>query len=136
LECCQQACNGVDYILHQEALGSVPRSLADPLETNAANVTGFLNVISTAKDLDVSRVVYASSSLVYGSHEALPKKEEIIGDALSPYALSKRVNELYAGIFSHCYGLPIIGLRYFNVFGPRQNPNGPYAAVFRNGFLQ
>jgi len=129
LECCQQACNGVDFVLHQAALGSVPRSLADPLATNSANVTGFLNVITVAKNLGVSRVVYASSSSVYGSHEALPKKEENIGGALSPYALSKRVNELYAGVFKKCYDLSLVGLRYFNVFGPRQDPHGQYAAV-------
>ena len=100
MECCRQVCHGADYVLHKAALGSVLLSLADPLETNAAYVTGVLNIISTAKDLGIRRVVYASSSSVYGGHEALPEKEEIIGDALSPYAASKRVNELYAGVFS------------------------------------
>ena len=128
-ELCQKICSGVDYVLHQAALGSVPRSIEDPLSTHAANVTGFLNIISASINTGVQRVVYASSSSVYGSHQSLPKKEENIGEALSPYALSKRINELYAGVFNHCYGLPSVGLRYFNVYGPRQDPQGPYAAV-------
>jgi UDP-N-acetylglucosamine 4-epimerase len=126
---CQEACDGVDYILHQAALGSVPRSVEDPISTNAANVAGFLNMLVGARDAKVKRFVYAASSSTYGDHLGLPKVEEIIGKPLSPYAVTKYVNELYADVFSKTYGLKSIGLRYFNVFGPRQDPNGAYAAV-------
>jgi UDP-N-acetylglucosamine 4-epimerase len=126
---CQKACEGVDYILHQAALGSVPRSVADPIVTNATNVSGFLNMLVAARDAKVKRFVYAASSSTYGDHPALPKVEETIGKPLSPYAVTKYVNELYADVFGRTYGLQSIGLRYFNVFGPRQDPNGAYAAV-------
>jgi UDP-N-acetylglucosamine 4-epimerase len=129
LQTCQGACQGADYVLHQAALGSVPRSVEDPLSTNAVNVTGCLNMLLAARDARVKRFVYASSSAIYGDHPALPKVEDRIGQALSPYAASKQANELYAAAFSRCYDLPAIGLRYFNVFGPRQDPAGPYAAV-------
>jgi UDP-N-acetylglucosamine 4-epimerase len=126
---CQRACAGVDYVLHQAALGSVPRSLADPITTNSANTTGFLNMLVAARDAQVKSFTYAASSSTYGDHPALPKVEDHIGKPLSPYAVTKYVNELYADVFSKCYGFHSIGLRYFNVFGPRQNPNGAYAAV-------
>lgn len=126
---CNDACRGVDYILHQAALGSVPRSISNPVATNHTNVSGFVTVLSAAKDAGVRRFVYASSSAVYGDHPGLPKVEDKIGNSLSPYAASKRANELYADAFARCYSLPSIGLRYFNVFGARQDPNGPYAAV-------
>ncbi|MEL4292826.1 NAD-dependent epimerase/dehydratase family protein [Shewanella xiamenensis] len=126
---CQQAVKGVDYVLHQAALGSVPRSIADPLTTNAANITGFLNMLDAAKDEGVSSFTYAASSSTYGDHPALPKVEENIGNPLSPYAVTKYVNELYAGVYARTYGFKTIGLRYFNVFGKRQDPNGAYAAV-------
>lgn len=129
LEDCKGACQGVDYVLHEAALGSVPRSVADPITTNAANVTGFLNILVAARDSNVKRFVYAASSSTYGDHQGLPKVEDIIGKPLSPYAVTKYVNELYADIFSKTYGLECIGLRYFNVFGPRQDPRGAYAAV-------
>jgi UDP-N-acetylglucosamine 4-epimerase len=129
LEDCQTACKGVDYVLHQAALGSVPRSIKDPITTNAVNVSGFLNMLVAARDAKVSRFVYAASSSTYGDHEALPKVEEVIGKPLSPYAITKYVNELYADIFQKSYGLDTIGLRYFNVFGRRQDPDGAYAAV-------
>ncbi|MFY8126574.1 MAG: NAD-dependent epimerase/dehydratase family protein [Hydrogenophaga sp.] len=129
LEDCQRACAGVDYVLHQAALGSVPRSLADPITTNSANITGFLNMLVAARDAQVKSFTYAASSSTYGDHPALPKVEDNIGKPLSPYAVTKYVNELYADVFSKCYGFHTIGLRYFNVFGPRQNPNGAYAAV-------
>ncbi len=129
LEDCQRACAGVDYVLHQAALGSVPRSLADPITTNSANITGFLNMLVAARDAQVKSFTYAASSSTYGDHPALPKVEDKIGKPLSPYAVTKYVNELYADVFSKCYGFHTIGLRYFNVFGPRQNPNGAYAAV-------
>ncbi|PUE05932.1 NAD-dependent epimerase/dehydratase family protein [Limnohabitans sp. WS1] len=119
----------VDYVLHQAALGSVPRSLADPITTNAANVTGFLNMLVAARDAKVQSFTYAASSSTYGDHPALPKVEENIGKPLSPYAVTKYVNELYADVFARSYGFDTIGLRYFNVFGPRQDPNGAYAAV-------
>lgn len=122
-------CKGIDYVCHQAALGSVPRSLKTPLATNKANVDGFLAVLWAAKENRVKRMVYASSSSVYGDHKSLPKVEHQIGNPLSPYAVSKRVNELYADVFARSYGLEIIGLRYFNIFGPKQNPTGPYAAV-------
>ena len=129
LDTCRDACRGVDIVLHQAALGSVPRSIADPLATHAANVTGFLNMLVAAREAGVRRFVYASSSSVYGDHEALPKVEGVVGRPLSPYAASKCADELYADAFGCCYALQIIGLRYFNVFGARQDPQGPYAAV-------
>lgn len=129
LDACRHACAGVDYVLHQAALGSVPRSLADPIATNAANVTGFVNMLVAARDAKVKRFVYAASSSTYGDHPGLPKVEDVIGRPLSPYAVTKFVNELYADVFARCYGMESIGLRYFNVFGARQDPNGAYAAV-------
>lgn len=129
LATCHQAVEGVDYILHQAALGSVPRSINDPITSNDVNVSGFLNMLVAARDAGVKRFVYAASSSTYGDSENLPKVEEIIGKPLSPYAITKYVNELYADIFSKTYGLSCIGLRYFNVFGRRQDPNGAYAAV-------
>lgn len=129
LDTCQSVCNGVDYVLHQGALGSVPRSIADPVASTENNVTGTLNMLVAARDSGVKRFVYASSSSVYGDHPAMPKVEENIGKPLSPYAVTKYVNELHAAQFSQHYGLRTIGLRYFNVFGPRQDPNGAYAAV-------
>lgn len=126
---CAKACEGVDYVLHQAALGSVPRSISDPAKTNAANITGFLNMLIAARDAKVSGFVYAASSSTYGDHPALPKVEDNIGKPLSPYAVTKYVNELYANVFSKSYQFHSIGLRYFNVFGPRQDPNGAYAAV-------
>ncbi|MFH4455590.1 NAD-dependent epimerase/dehydratase family protein [Vibrio alginolyticus] len=120
---------GVDYVLHQAALGSVPRSIADPVTTNAANITGFLNMLQAAKEANVKSFTYAASSSTYGDHPALPKVEENIGNPLSPYAVTKYVNELYAGVYAKTYGFKTIGLRYFNVFGQRQDPNGAYAAV-------
>ncbi|MGV1015862.1 MAG: NAD-dependent epimerase/dehydratase family protein [Fluviibacter phosphoraccumulans] len=129
LETCKNACAGVDYVLHQAALGSVPRSLADPITTNASNVTGFLNMLVAGRDAEVKSFTYAASSSTYGDHPALPKVEENIGKPLSPYAVTKYVNELYADVFARCYEFKSIGLRYFNVFGQRQNTNGAYAAV-------
>jgi UDP-N-acetylglucosamine 4-epimerase len=129
LAVCHEACAGVDYVLHQAALGSVPRSVEDPISTNFANVTGFLNMLVAARDAKVKRFVYAASSSTYGDHPGLPKVEQNIGKPLSPYAVTKYVNELYADVFSRTYGLESIGLRYFNVFGPRQDPKGAYAAV-------
>lgn len=129
LDDCRQVCAGADYVLHQAALGSVPRSLADPIATNAANVTGFLNMLVAARDASVKRFVYAASSSTYGDHPGLPKVEDVIGRPLSPYAVTKYVNELYADVFARCYAMETIGLRYFNVFGHRQDPNGSYAAV-------
>jgi UDP-N-acetylglucosamine 4-epimerase len=126
---CLQACKGMDMITHQAALGSVPRSIKDPARSNQANVTGFLNVLIAAKDSNIKRVVYASSSSVYGDHPALPKIEENVGNPLSPYAVTKYTNELYGKVFGLTYGMEIIGLRYFNIFGPNQDPNNPYAAV-------
>lgn len=126
---CQKACQGIDYVLHQAALGSVPRSIADPITTNATNISGFLNMLTAARDAQVSSFTYAASSSTYGDHPALPKVEENIGNPLSPYAVTKYVNELYADVFSRSYGFKAIGLRYFNVFGQRQDPNGAYAAV-------
>lgn len=126
---CQRACNGVQYVLHQAALGSVPRSLSDPITTNEANVTGFLNMLVAARDARLKRFVFAASSSTYGDHPGLPKVEGVIGKPLSPYAVTKYVNELYADVFARAYGMEVIGLRYFNVFGPRQDPNGAYAAV-------
>lgn len=126
---CQQACAGVDYVLHEAALGSVPRSIADPITTNETNISGFLNMLTAARDAGVSSFTYAASSSTYGDHPALPKVEEHIGHPLSPYAVTKYVNELYADVFARAYGFKSIGLRYFNVFGKRQDPNGAYAAV-------
>jgi UDP-N-acetylglucosamine 4-epimerase len=131
---CQSACAGVDYVLHQAALGSVPRSLEDPLTTNETNITGFLNMLIAARDAGVRRFVYAASSSTYGDHPALPKVEENIGKPLSPYAVTKYVNELYADVFARCYGFETIGLRYFNIFGRRQDPDGAYAAVIPKWF--
>lgn len=129
LDDCQRACEGVDYVLHQAALGSVPRSINDPITTNGTNIGGFLNMLVAARDAKVSSFTYAASSSTYGDHPALPKVEENIGKPLSPYAVTKYVNELYADVFAKTYGFNCIGLRYFNVFGPRQDPNGAYAAV-------
>jgi UDP-N-acetylglucosamine 4-epimerase len=129
LEDCQRAVDGVDYVLHQAALGSVPRSIADPITSNAANISGFLNMLVAARDAGVQSFTYAASSSTYGDHPALPKVEENIGNPLSPYAVTKYVNELYANVFARTYGFKCIGLRYFNVFGKRQDPDGAYAAV-------
>ncbi|MBO2632290.1 NAD-dependent epimerase/dehydratase family protein [Shewanella algae] len=126
---CEEAVKGVDYVLHQAALGSVPRSIADPITSNSANVTGFLNMLQAAKEAKVQSFTYAASSSTYGDHPALPKVEAKIGNPLSPYAVTKYVNELYAGVYARTYGFNTIGLRYFNVFGRRQDPNGAYAAV-------
>ncbi len=129
IDTCRAACTGIDIISHQAALGSVPRSVNDPLTTNEINITGTLNIFTAAKDNKVKRVVYAASSSTYGDHPGLPKVEDKIGNPLSPYAVTKLVNELYAQVYASLYGIEMIGLRYFNIFGPRQNPNGPYAAV-------
>ncbi len=126
---CVKAVKGVDYVLHEAALGSVPRSIADPVATNQANINGFLNMLVASRDARVKRFVYAASSSTYGDHPALPKVEDRIGKPLSPYAVTKYVNELYAEVFARTYGFESIGLRYFNVFGPHQNPDGAYAAV-------
>ena len=129
IEDCNLAVTGVDYVLHQAALGSVPRSINDPITTNDVNVSGFLNMLVASRDAKVKRFIYAASSSTYGDSEGLPKVEDVIGKPLSPYAITKYVNELYAEIFSKTYGLETIGLRYFNVFGRKQDPNGAYAAV-------
>ncbi len=129
LNTCLAACQGTEYVLHQAALGSVPRSIADPLGTHANNVTGFINMLEASRRVGIKRFVYASSSSVYGDDPNLPKIENRIGVPLSPYAASKLIDEIYAGVYARTYGLETIGLRYFNVFGPRQDPNGPYAAV-------
>lgn len=129
LDDCNKAVIDVDYVLHQAALGSVPRSIASPIHTNDTNVSGFLNMLVASRDAKIRRFVYAASSSTYGDHSGLPKVEDVIGKPLSPYAVTKYVNELYADVFARCYGLESIGLRYFNVFGPRQDPNGAYAAV-------
>jgi len=134
LATCHEACASVDYVLHQAALGSVPRSIEDPLTTNAANITGFVNMLVAAQDARVRRMVYAASSSTYGDHPDLPKVEEKIGNPLSPYAVTKLVNELYAGVFARAYGFNTIGLRYFNIFGQRQDPEGAYAAVIPKWF--
>ena len=126
---CLDACDGIDVISHQAALGSVPRSINDPLTTNDVNISGTLNIFTAAKEKNIKRVVYAASSSTYGDHPGLPKLEDKIGNPLSPYAVTKYVNELYARVYANLYGIELIGLRYFNVFGPKQNPNGPYAAV-------
>jgi UDP-N-acetylglucosamine 4-epimerase len=129
LDTCREACKGVDYVLHEAALGSVPRSIDDPITSHESNVTGFLNMLVAARDAKVKRFVYAASSAAYGDHPGLPKVEETIGRPLSPYGAGKYMNELYADVFGRCYGLETVGLRYFNVFGPRQDPDGAYAAV-------
>lgn len=129
LETCNRACSGVDFVLHQAALGSVPRSVEDPIRTNANNIDGFLNILVAARDASVKRFIYAASSSTYGDHPDLPKVEDKIGNPLSPYAVTKVVNELYASVFARTYGFKTIGLRYFNIFGKRQDPNGAYAAV-------
>lgn len=134
LKTCQQVCNSVDYVLHQAALGSVPRSIENPIATNENNLVGFLNMILAARDANVMRFVYATSSAVYGDHPALPKVEDKVGRPLSPYAVTKKMNELYADVFADVYGVKTVGLRYFNVFGKRQDPNGPYAAVIPKWF--
>lgn len=132
VETCRRACNGVNLVLHQAALGSVPRSIENPQLTHASNATGFLNILVAARDAGASRFVFASSSAIYGDHPGLPKVEDTIGQPLSPYAVTKYLNELYASVFTRSYGLSTVGLRYFNVFGPRQDPNGAYAAVIPN----
>lgn len=136
---CVEAVKGIDHVSHQAALGSVPRSVKDPVTSNAVNISGFLNMITAAKDGGVKTFVYASSSAIYGDEPNLPKREEKVGNPLSPYAVTKKTNELYAEVFAKLYGLKVVGLRYFNVFGPRQDPNGPYAAViplFVSGIMQ
>ena len=129
LQDCQKACESIDFVLHHAALGSVPRSIEDPIQTNESNISGFINMLVAARDANVKRFVYAASSSTYGDHPDLPKIESVIGRPLSPYAVTKYVNELYADVFARCYGVQSIGLRYFNIFGPRQDPNGAYAAV-------
>jgi UDP-N-acetylglucosamine 4-epimerase len=129
LTTCKKVCANVDYVLHEAALGSVPRSIEDPIRTNENNISGFLNMLVAARDAGVKRFVYAASSSTYGDHPGLPKKEDKIGKPLSPYAVTKYVNELYADVFARTYGMEAIGLRYFNIFGPRQDPKGAYAAV-------
>lgn len=136
LEDCHSACKGVDYIMHEAALGSVPRSINDPITSNAVNVSGFLNMLVAARDANVKRFVYAASSSTYGDSKGLPKVEDVIGKPLSPYAITKYVNELYADIFSKTYGLETVGLRYFNVFGRKQDPKGAYAAVIPKFVMQ
>lgn len=136
IEDCNKACKGVDYVLHEAALGSVPRSIIDPITTNNVNISGFVNMLVAAKDANVKRFIYAASSSTYGDSQDLPKVEDIIGKPLSPYAITKYVNELYAEIFHTTYGLDTIGLRYFNVFGRKQDPNGAYAAVIPKFVIQ
>ncbi|HEA29090.1 MAG TPA: SDR family NAD(P)-dependent oxidoreductase, partial [Leeuwenhoekiella sp.] len=136
LEICTKACKGIDFILHEAALGSVPRSLKDPITSNEVNVSGFLNMLVAAKDAGVKRFVYAASSSTYGDSKAMPKEEDKIGKPLSPYAITKYVNELYADIFKNAYNLDTVGLRYFNVFGRKQDPNGAYAAVIPKFVMQ
>ena len=136
---CAKACSGIDAVCHQAAIGSVPRSIKDPVTTNDVNIGGFVNILTAAKNAGIKRFVYASSSSVYGDEPNLPKKEDKIGNPLSPYAVTKFTNEVYAGVFSRCYSLELIGLRYFNVFGPKQDPYGEYAAVmplFIKGLMQ
>jgi UDP-N-acetylglucosamine/UDP-N-acetylgalactosamine 4-epimerase len=129
LDTCRQACEGIDYVSHQAALGSVPRSIKEPYLTNDVNSGGFVNMLTAAVEKQVQQFVYASSSSVYGDEPTLPKKEDRVGNCLSPYAVSKKTNEQYAAVFAAVYGLPVLGFRYFNIFGPRQDPDGPYAAV-------
>lgn len=128
-ETCVKVCEGIDAIAHQAALGSVPRSINDPVTTNAVNISGALNIFTAAQQLGITKIVYAASSSTYGDSKILPKQEDVIGKPLSPYAVTKLVNELYADVFHKTYGIDFIGLRYFNIFGPKQNPNGAYAAV-------
>jgi UDP-N-acetylglucosamine 4-epimerase len=128
-DACRRACEGVDFVLHQAALGSVPRSIEDPITTNSVNIAGFLEMLMASRAAGVKRIVYAASSSTYGDHPGLPKVESLIGKPLSPYAITKFANELYADVFARTYGIHSIGLRYFNIFGARQDPNGPYAAV-------
>ncbi len=128
-EDCMKACEGMDMLCHQAAIGSVPRSIKDPITTNDVNIGGFVNMLNAAKHAGIKRVVYASSSSVYGDEPTLPKKEDRIGNPLSPYAVTKSANEIYANVFARCYDMELIGLRYFNVFGPKQDPEGEYAAV-------
>lgn len=129
LETCRQACEGINYVSHQAALGSVPRSIKEPFNTNDVNVGGFVNILKAAVEKEVKQFVYASSSSVYGDEPTLPKREDRVGNCLSPYAVSKKADEMYADVFSKVYGIPVLGFRYFNIFGPRQDPDGPYAAV-------
>jgi UDP-N-acetylglucosamine 4-epimerase len=129
IETCRKACEGINYVSHQAALGSVPRSIKEPYNTNDSNVGGFVNVLKAAVENNVRQFVYASSSSVYGDEPTLPKREDRVGNCLSPYAVSKKANELYADVFSRVYNIPVLGFRYFNIFGPRQDPDGPYAAV-------
>lgn len=136
LETCSKACKGVDFVLHQAALGSVPRSLKDPITSNEVNVSGFLNMLVASRDSGVERMIYAASSSTYGDSKSMPKVEDVIGKPLSPYAITKFVNELYADVFNKAYGLETIGLRYFNVFGRQQDPNGAYAAVIPKFVIQ
>ncbi|QHN65848.1 SDR family oxidoreductase [Bergeyella cardium] len=136
LETCQKACKGQDYVLHEAALGSVPRSINDPVTSNDVNVSGFLNMLVAARDAAVKRLVYAASSSTYGDSQSLPKVEDVIGKPLSPYAITKYVNELYADVFKRTYNFDTVGLRYFNVFGRRQDPNGAYAAVIPKFVIQ
>ncbi len=136
LDDCRKACNGIDYVLHQAALGSVPRSINDPITSNTVNVSGFLNMLVAARDAKVKRFIYAASSSTYGDSTAMPKVEDVIGKPLSPYAITKYVNELYADVFAKTYGMETIGLRYFNVFGRKQDPNGAYAAVIPKFVMQ
>jgi UDP-N-acetylglucosamine 4-epimerase len=136
LDTCNKAVKGVDFVLHQAALGSVPRSINDPIRSNKSNIDGFLNMLVAAKDAGVKRFIYAASSSTYGDHPSLPKVEDTIGKPLSPYAVTKYVNELYAEVFSKTYGIETVGLRYFNVFGPRQDPNGAYAAVIPKWIME
>ena len=136
LETCQNACEGQDYVLHEAALGSVPRSINDPVTSNDVNVSGFLNMLVAARDAAVKRLVYAASSSTYGDSQSLPKVENVIGKPLSPYAITKYVNELYADVFKRTYNFDTVGLRYFNVFGRRQDPNGAYAAVIPKFVIQ
>lgn len=136
LDDCKKAVSGVEYVLHQAALGSVPRSINDPITTNEVNISGFLNMLVAARDAGVKRFIYAASSSTYGDSESLPKVEDVIGKPLSPYAITKYVNELYADIFTRTYGIETIGLRYFNVFGRKQDPNGAYAAVIPKFVMQ
>ncbi|BHH84218.1 NAD-dependent epimerase/dehydratase family protein [Desulforhopalus sp. 52FAK] len=131
---CNAACRGVDYVLHQAALGSVPRSIVDPITTNANNISGFLNMLVAARDANIKQFVYAASSSTYGDHPDLPKQEDVIGNPLSPYAVTKLVNELYSSVFARVYDFNPIGLRYFNIFGQRQDPDGAYAAVIPKWF--
>jgi UDP-N-acetylglucosamine 4-epimerase len=136
LDTCQQVCNGVDFVLHQAALGSVPRSIEDPIKTNQANIDGFLNMLVASRDQGIKRFVYAASSSTYGDSKSLPKVEDVIGNPLSPYAITKYVNELYAQNFKLTYDLDTVGLRYFNVFGRKQDPKGAYAAVIPKFVIQ